>query len=188
MSSSRSPLLVEPGLKGRAYAEAHADATDEWFRNLADEVLDGLDGIALLAVGGYGRRELSPCSDIDVVLVHGPEVDGGQVAEALWYPVWDRGLKMGYVVVTPEQAATLLSEEFEWATAFLDTRLVAGEPGLHPEIDRLTAELWASRRDEMLTRLAAIVRAHHGMVDKLASWSLTASWARVPAVCPYSMW
>lgn len=161
MSRTRSPLLVAPQLRGRAFAEAHTDATDRWFADLAAEALDSLDGIALLAVGGYGRRELCPQSDIDVVLVHGSQVDGGEVAEALWYPVWDRGLKMGYVVVTPEQAELLLAEEFEWATAFLDTRLVVGDPGLHAEIDRLTGELWTRRRDEMLVHLARTVSDRH---------------------------
>ncbi len=161
MSNTRTPLLVAPELQGRAFAEAHADTTDQWFQELAAEALDDLDGIALLAVGGYGRRELSPLSDIDVVLVHGPSVDGGEVAEALWYPVWDRGLKMGYVVVTPDQAAQLLAEEFEWATAFLDTRLVAGDATLHAEIDRLVVEVWSTRRDELLDHLAGTVRDRH---------------------------
>ncbi len=161
MSSTRTPLLVAPELRGRAFAEAHADTTDRWFQELAAEVLDDLDGIALLAVGGYGRRELSPLSDIDVVLVHGPSVDGGEVAEALWYPVWDRGLKMGYVVVTPDQAAQLLAEEFEWATAFLDTRLVAGDAELHAEIDRLVADVWSTRTNELLDHLARTVRDRH---------------------------
>ena len=161
MSSTRTPLLVAPQLRGRAFAEAHADATDRWFAELASTALDSLDDIALLAVGGYGRRELSPQSDIDVVLVHGPSIDGGEVAEALWYPVWDRGLKMGYVVVTPEQAAQLLAEEFEWSTAMLDTRLVAGDPELKAEIDRLTAAQWATRRDELLAHLATTVADRH---------------------------
>ncbi|MEL6985808.1 MAG: hypothetical protein AAFO29_25490, partial [Actinomycetota bacterium] len=139
----------------------HADATDQWFQSLAAEVLDDLDGVALLAVGGYGRRELSPLSDIDVVLVHGQTVDGADVAEALWYPVWDRGLKMGYVVVTPDQAAKLLAEEFEWATAFLDTRLIAGDADLHAQIDELTEALWSSRRDDLLDHLARTVRDRH---------------------------
>ncbi|MEM7275429.1 MAG: [protein-PII] uridylyltransferase [Actinomycetota bacterium] len=161
MSSSRTPLLVAPELKGRDFVEAHAAATDRWFRELADTTLDSLDGIALLAVGGYGRNELSPYSDIDVVLVHGEEVDGGEVAEALWYPVWDRGLKMGYVVVTPTQAEQLLAEEFEWATAFLDTRLIAGDFRLAAKIGDLVDDVWTSRADELLDRLAETVEARH---------------------------
>ncbi len=161
MSSSRTPLLVAPELRGRAFAQAHAVETDRWFRQLAEDALDNLTDIALIAVGGYGRGELCPFSDIDVVLVHGEGVDGASVAEALWYPVWDRGLKMGYVVVTPAQAETLLAEEFEWATAFLDTRLVAGEQYLLDSIDELTANAWTNRKDELLEHLASTVHARH---------------------------
>jgi [protein-PII] uridylyltransferase len=168
VSSTRSPLLVAPQLRGRAFAEAHAAETDRWFAEVAAGAIADLDGIALLAVGGYGRAELCPQSDIDVVLVHGPGVDGGEVAEALWYPVWDRGLKMGYVVVTPEQAEQLLEEEFEWATAFLDTRLVAGDPDLHDQIDRMTARLWSRRRDEMLAHLARTVGHRHSQRGDVA--------------------
>ena len=161
MSNSRTPLLQAPELKGREFAQAHANETDRWFKNLAEDVLDDLDGIALIAVGGYGRGELSPFSDIDVVLIHDERVDGATVAEALWYPVWDRGLKMGYVVVTPDQAETLLAEEFEWATAFLDTRLIAGQQALLDTVDQLTAQAWDTRRDELLDHLARTVHSRH---------------------------
>ena len=161
MNGSRTPLLVAPQLRGREYAEAHAAETDRWFRSVADEALDDLSGIALLAVGGYGRGRLSPFSDIDVVLVHDDTVDGAHVAEALWYPVWDRGLKMGYVVVTPAQAEILLAEEFEWSTAFLDTRLIAGERRLMDQIDELTGRAWRERREPLLERLAETVAARH---------------------------
>ncbi len=161
MSTSRTPLLVAPRLRGRDYAEAHAAETDRWFQELAADALEDLSGIALLAVGGYGRGQLSPFSDIDVVLVHDERVDGAHVAEALWYPVWDRGLKMGYVVVTPAQAEILLAEEFEWATALLDTRLITGEPRLLDQIDALTAAAWRDRRDELLDHLAQTVTTRH---------------------------
>ncbi len=161
MSSSRTPLLVAPELKGRDYTAAHAAETDRWFRELAERVLDSLEDVALLAVGGYGRNELCPYSDIDVVLVHGEKIDGAQVAEALWYPVWDRGLKMGYVVVTPSQAKTLLAEEFEWATSFLHSRLIAGDAGLAAEIKELVDETWSKRGDELLEHLAGTVTSRH---------------------------
>ncbi|MEM7321776.1 MAG: [protein-PII] uridylyltransferase [Actinomycetota bacterium] len=161
MSSSRTPLLVDPERKGRNYTIAHAAETDRWFRELADEVLDSLDDIALLAVGGYGRNELCPFSDVDVVLVHGEKVDGAEVAEALWYPVWDRGLKMGYVVVTPKQAERLLAEEFEWATSFLHTRLIAGDEALAAQIDELVDRTWATRGEELLEHLAGTVASRH---------------------------
>ena len=161
MSSSRTPLLVAPELKGREFAQAHASETDSWFQDLAENALESLDGMALVAVGGYGRAELSPFSDIDVVLIHDEGVDGAAVAEALWYPVWDRGLKIGYVVVTPEQAEVLLAEQFEWSTALLDTRLIAGSQALLDRLDQLTAAAWSDRRDELLDHLAHTVDIRH---------------------------
>ena len=159
--SRKKPLLEADHLRGLAYAEAHSGATDAWFRTVADERLADMTDMALLAVGGYGRGQLCPASDIDVVLVHSDRVDGGDLAEALWYPAWDRGLALGYVVVTLEQAETLLAEEFEWATALLDTRLIVGNPWYKSEVDRLTAEAWTSRRDELLHQLAHSVEQRH---------------------------
>ena len=159
--SRKKPLLEADHLRGLAYAEAHSSATDAWFRTVAQDRLADMTDMALLAVGGYGRGQLCPFSDIDVVLVHGDDVDGGDLAEALWYPAWDRGLALGYVVVTLDQAETLLAEEFEWATALLDTRLIVGSPRYKTEVDRLTAEAWTSRRDELLHKLARSVERRH---------------------------
>lgn len=161
MTPSRQPLLVAPSLRGRSYAEAHSDATDEWFRQVVVEAGLTEADLALLAVGGYGRRELCPYSDIDVVLVHGPDVDSSMAAEALWYPAWDRGLKLGYAVVTMDQARVLLREEFEWATSFLDARLIAGAQYLCDGIEELTAKRWSSGNNELMTQLAEVVRARH---------------------------
>ena len=159
--SRKRPLLEADHLRGRAYAEAHSAATDAWFRSVAQERLEDMSDMALLAVGGYGRGELCPASDIDVVLIHGDNVDGGDLAEALWYPAWDRGLALGYVVVTVDQARTLLEEEFEWATALLDTRLIVGNAWYKSLIDRLTAEAWNTRRADMMHQLAKVVKTRH---------------------------
>jgi len=57
-------------------------------------------GCALVAVGGYGRRELAPYSDLDVVLVHEPGVDLGGAGDRIWYPIWDSGAKLDHSVRT----------------------------------------------------------------------------------------
>ncbi len=168
MSKSR-PLLEAPELGGREYARAHSQATDEWFHNLASERIGDPDQMALLAVGGYGRGELSPYSDIDLVLVHTDKADGGDLAEALWYPAWDRGLNLGYVVVTVKQAKTLLAEEFEWATAFLNTRLIFGNPKLHSKIDELTAKQWSKRSGQLMQQLFTSVEDRHQQRGDAAS-------------------
>jgi [protein-PII] uridylyltransferase len=55
-------------------------------------------GIALVAVGGYGRRELAPHSDLDVVLVHAEDADVEKVAGEVWYPLWDAGAALDHAV------------------------------------------------------------------------------------------
>ena len=55
-------------------------------------------GVALVAVGGYGRRELAPHSDLDVVLVHDPSVDVAEAAARVWYPLWDAGVSLDHAV------------------------------------------------------------------------------------------
>ncbi|MGZ4456274.1 MAG: nucleotidyltransferase domain-containing protein, partial [Nocardioides sp.] len=57
-------------------------------------------GVALVAVGGYGRSELAPYSDLDVVLVSDEGVDVGELAEKVWYPLWDSGSKLDHSVRT----------------------------------------------------------------------------------------
>ena len=161
MTRRNGPLLDAPDLGGRAYAAAHSDAVDTWFRDVFTDALGPGPGLALAAVGGYGRRELSPFSDVDVILVHDDLDDYADAAEALWYPVWDRGLKMGYAVVNLEQAETLAREELHWATAFLTTRLIAGDHRLLTGIDDATTRVWADPGSDLLSQLADAVHARH---------------------------
>ncbi len=86
-------------------------------------------GLALVAVGGHGRGELAPGSDLDLWLLHDPKRDGvAAVADRLWYPIWDAGVKLGHAVRTPRQALALADGDLDTATAALGARLVAGDP------------------------------------------------------------
>ncbi|MFV0525197.1 MAG: [protein-PII] uridylyltransferase [Acidimicrobiales bacterium] len=158
---TKEALLVAPDLRGRAYAAAHSDAADAWLADLFTRELGDRDGLALVAVGGYGRRELCPYSDLDVLLIHDDLDDYAEAAEALWYPVWDRGLKIGYAVVTLDQAATLATEELHWATAFLSSRLVAGSPGLADGLTEVTRWVWEEHHDDLLAQLADAIDERH---------------------------
>jgi [protein-PII] uridylyltransferase len=161
VAKSAGPLLIAPELKGRAYAEAHTTATDEWFRQVYQEALGETTGLALIAVGGYGRRVLCPYSDIDVILVHDDLDNYADAAEALWYPVWDRGIKMGYAVVNLEQASVLAREELHWATSLLSSRLVEGDPELLARLDEATTAAWADPGADLMGLLAESVHARH---------------------------
>ena len=87
--------------------------------------------VALLAVGGYGRGELAPQSDVDVVLVHERRASGiDELASALWYPLWDAGLKLGHAVRSIDDQLALADEDLDTATSLLTVRPLAGDAEL----------------------------------------------------------
>ena len=90
----RAQLVGDPDLSGRSLARRLSQQADSWFESLAADLPERW---SLIATGGYARGVLAPGSDIDVVLLHPtrvPESRVREVAERLWYPMWDAGLKL----------------------------------------------------------------------------------------------
>ena len=87
-------------------------------------------GVALVAVGGYGRQELAPFSDLDVVLVHDADVEVGEWAGQIWYPLWDSGANIDHSVRTVEEVLEQAAADLRVATGMLDARHLAGDPNL----------------------------------------------------------
>ena len=92
--------------------------------------LTGTDGVALVAVGSLGRRELPPHGDLDLVLVHDGRPEIAAIADALWYPVWDTGLRLDHSVRSVPEAVTVASTDVKAGLGLLDARLVAGDAEL----------------------------------------------------------
>lgn len=82
---------------------------------------------ALLAVGGYGRGELNPHSDIDILFLCRDEADRQRTPEML-YALWDAGLDIGYSVRTVAECVELGREDIKVRTSLLESRLIAGDP------------------------------------------------------------
>lgn len=105
-AAARLRLLTEETRSGPPRRAALAELTDDWLTGLFAAGAEGLRGASLVAVGGYGRGELSPRSDLDLLLLH----DGSDtkavaaLADRLWYPVWDLGLDLDHSVRTPVEA------------------------------------------------------------------------------------
>ena len=129
MGLERGPLLADETLSGRMWCRAHSDLVDGWLSELLQQAAGTeTSGLSLVAVGGYGRAELCPQSDIDVMLVHDRRVDVAAIAERLWYPVWEQELHLGHSVCTVRDALGLGADDLDTATALLSARLVAGDP------------------------------------------------------------
>lgn len=135
--------MINPERAGGELAQRRKDRALEADRRLrqlfaAAVPADGSDarvgsGLALVAVGGYGRSELSPYSDLDVVLLHDPSIDESvvrAVAEAVWYPLWDDGVALDHSVRDTIQMRAAAGADHRAAMGMLDARPVAGDAAL----------------------------------------------------------
>ena len=88
-------------------------------------------GVALAAIGGYGRRQQLPRSDVDLLVLHeGDRLDEVAVlVERLLYPLWDAGFEVGHAVRTTEECVVAARERLDGLTSMLDLRSPGGGPG-----------------------------------------------------------
>lgn len=95
---------------------------------------DGLDGLALAVVGSIARGDGGPASDLDLVLLHDgrrlPADEVGELAQRLWYPLWDGGLRIDHSVRTPGQCREVAAADLSAAVGLLDLRVIAGDAAL----------------------------------------------------------
>ena len=165
----RHAVAADGALGGRALCVALAAATDGWLASLLDEAGDGCDAaLALVAAGGYGRGELAPGSDLDVWLLHDGKGEVGGVAERLWYPVWDSGLKLGHAVRTPRQVLQLAADDLDTATAALSLRFIAGDESLVDGLAERAVGQWRKRSSRWLAALALRVQSRHAVAGEVA--------------------
>jgi [protein-PII] uridylyltransferase len=162
--ADRDALFGDQSLHGRGFCRAYSNRADAWLTTL----LDGERDVALVAVGGYGRAELSPGSDLDVVLLHTGRKDVRELAERIWYPLWDAGLKLGHGVRTVKEALALAASDLDTATSLLDARLIAGDSALSQELARRAEAQWQSRSDRWLPIVGQAVGDRHARAGDVA--------------------
>jgi|DEB19_MinimDraft_3_1074340.scaffolds.fasta_scaffold03459_3 [protein-PII] uridylyltransferase len=154
--AGRREVLENQSLRGVRLARELSRATDEWLSGLWSEAAVGLTKRAsLVAVGGYGRGELAPSSDLDLVLLHDGAKNIDDVAAKLWYPIWDAGVKLGHSVTTVKQLLELSRTELDSATANLSARHIAGDPTLTEELRTAASKAW---RAASVTRLPELMQ------------------------------
>lgn len=165
----RAEVSADTSLRGRALCRALSDATDAWLAALLDEATGGdHHRIALVAVGGYGRGELAPWSDLDVWLIHAGRGDVREVAERVWYPVWDSGLKLGHAVRTQREALSLAGSDLDTATAALSSRFVAGDEAVVRGLAATAADRWRRKAGKWLIELRRRVQSRHAAAGEVA--------------------
>ena len=130
------------GAGGRTVARGLAAAADRIVLDLVASALGpgALEkaGIALLATGGWGRHELCPYSDLDLLFLTPDEPDDAarELAEKLLYPLWDSGMEIGHAMRSVPDALGLAQKDLPTATALADARLLGGDPARAEELER----------------------------------------------------
>ncbi|MGW1072556.1 [protein-PII] uridylyltransferase [Streptomyces sp. NPDC002537] len=151
-AAARLRLLRQGAPSGPPRRAALARLTDQWLGSLLGET----HGVALVAVGGYGRGELSPRSDLDVLLLHDGSADMTKiaaVADRVWYPVWDMGLALDHSVRTPAEARRTAAADLKVHLGLLDARHLAGDPALTTVLRATAYEDWRAQAPARLPEL-----------------------------------
>jgi [protein-PII] uridylyltransferase len=152
--------------------------TDDWLIELFDASGARDRGATLVAVGGHGRGELSPGSDLDLILLH-PGGDIADVADRLWYPIWDSGMRLDHSVRTVAEARRLAAADLRVVLGILDARTVAGDDDATVALKGSVLADWRALAATRLLELQATVRERaeaHGELAHLLEPDLKESY------------
>jgi len=177
VSSTTTPSRPEAARLGAAGASVtgtqwcrdYSDVSDDWLRGIFEEAVGGdSSSVALVAVGGYGRSELFPGSDLDVVLLHERGDDIAAIADRVWYPIWDSGARLGHSVRTVAEGLTLARHNLDTATSSLSARRIAGDEQLAAFLVGGSIQQWEQSAKRWLALLRERVEARHARAGEVA--------------------
>lgn len=154
LQEQRQQLLVR-FIKGDEphFLERHTEILDDYFREsfagsaIGPQMRVEKNPYAIIALGGYGRKEQCLHSDVDVLLLFKKKVpdEAKDLVQEVFYPLWDIGLDVAHATRSLKESATLASQDFEVLTSLLDARFLCG-------ISALYSDLMERLREKVLRR------------------------------------
>jgi [protein-PII] uridylyltransferase len=167
--AERDRLLAESTLQGLAWCEAWTAVIDRWLAGLYANVFGDRTGVCLLAVGGTGRAEMSPRSDIDVMVVHrGSAEEIEPLLADLWYPIWDTGLHLGHALRAANATVVAGDDQLDTTTAMLSGRWLVGDRRLAHEVLDEVQRAWRADAATWLPLLRDRGLARHRVDGEVA--------------------
>lgn len=175
VEEQRLRMWHNAGGGGREIARQRSDLVDILFRELFEGVTTsllpkGLSGrLCVAAFGGYGRRELTPFSDVDILFLQTANRQDKEIEEVIRQTLvllWDIGFKVGHATRTISQAVKKANEDMITKTSMLESRFLAGDREIFSQFkERFQKECVQGREEEYISwRLAnqADLRIKHG--------------------------
>ena len=129
------------------------------------------DEVAIAAVGGFGRGELSPGSDLDIVIIHTGSLEEKELSDLvnkILYPLWDKNVKIDHSVRTRSEMRDAAEADLKVALGLLDIRLVCGNPDLVEAVQVDALESWRKNSKSRLPELEQSLLERHQRVGELA--------------------
>ena len=150
VETHRLKIVHRAGAGGLVVCQGRAALLDILLRRMWDAVKASLNpraqefpDIALVAIGGYGRAELNPHSDIDFMFLHAGQVVVGKplphlskLIDGVLYPLWDIGLKVGHAVRSIEDCVSVANADMQSKTSLIEARLIAGDAELFAKLQK----------------------------------------------------
>jgi [protein-PII] uridylyltransferase len=129
------------------------------------------DDVAIAAVGGFGRGELSPGSDLDILILHrgnlSPEVLSSFVNKIL-YPLWDKKIKVDHSVRTRSEVREVIEVDLKVILGLLDIRLICGSAALVEDVQIDAHDEWRKNSKRRLAELEKSLLERHQRAGELA--------------------
>ncbi|MGB3303486.1 MAG: [protein-PII] uridylyltransferase [Gordonia sp. (in: high G+C Gram-positive bacteria)] len=159
LAAVRTVVLQDESLTGARRRAAIGAVFEDWISERAKALgIVDQSGFAVVAVGSLGRNEMVGYSDLDLILVHDDRYPErlSQVADGLWYPLWDAGIKLDHSVRSVPDALRVTREDATAALGLLDSRFIAGDADLAGLMTTSVRNLW---RSEARLRLPQVLEA-----------------------------
>jgi [protein-PII] uridylyltransferase len=166
-----TPTAPAPELSTGAGAAARVDraaALTSWLSKVYAEAGGARAGMALVAVGGLGRRECAPRSDLDLVLLHDGRPEAEELGSRIWYHVWDAKFALDHSTRTPAEALDLARQDLKVALGLCDARVLGGDAALVKRLHHAAVEQWRREAARLLGDLHELTRARWEAHGELA--------------------
>jgi [protein-PII] uridylyltransferase len=162
----------EKGAGGLELVAAHTEAVDRLvcflFAHASAHCMSRFPRLdqqcTVVAQGGYGRGELNPASDIDLLFLYPWKVNPfiETVAEVILYALWDAGLAVGHALRNTRECGRLAARDLKVKTAILDARYLCGDATVYAEFDeRMVEEVWGQNQTRFFKeKLAESIERH----------------------------
>ena len=156
---------------GTRERRARSNEGDLLLSSLFNDSSANPDEVAIAAVGGFGRGELSPGSDLDIVIIHTGSIAEKELSDLvnkILYPLWDRNVKIDHSVRTRSEMRDAAEADLKVALGLLDIRLVCGNPDLVAAVQVDALESWRKNSKSRLSELEDSLLERHQRVGELA--------------------